>query len=202
MSLRNPPNDNSSEKDASCHSLVWKIGPYVDGELCREECDEVEAHLAGCQDCAKTAREFRQLDQLAQEKVPPVSGEEWSKLWGKVTACLQSKHGSHALPDDAAGESGTGKSSTAKSSVKVVEIAAGASAPGIQARWLPKWALIAGVAAALIFGVSLGFHLASSPPHGAKEEESRAANDNVHVSGPSPEIRDESNETTLIYHDF
>ena len=68
-----------------CKDIVWKIGPHVDGELPREETEEVETHLAGCSECAEMAVEFRRLDwTAAREKAPPVSSREWAILWEGV----------------------------------------------------------------------------------------------------------------------
>ena len=65
---------------------VWKIGPYVDGELPRAEREEVEAHLRECPDCEKLTARFRTLDSLAgRDEVPPVSAEEWSRILDNVT---------------------------------------------------------------------------------------------------------------------
>ena len=90
MSNAKPFNDLSSNEpsssDSSCKDHVWKIGPYVDGELPRAEREEVEAHLRECPDCEKLTARFRTLDSLAgRDEVPPVSAEEWSRILDNVT---------------------------------------------------------------------------------------------------------------------
>jgi anti-sigma factor RsiW len=51
---------NDSEKGASkmsktdrsrCHSLLSFLSDYVDGALSEQICQEIEQHLADCQDC-------------------------------------------------------------------------------------------------------------------------------------------------------
>ncbi len=83
MSERNVSNGNGTDSGKNpCKSVVWKIGPFVDGELPPTEREEVEAHLRSCTDCVEMAMEFRALDaHAARDKVPPVSGEEWARLW-------------------------------------------------------------------------------------------------------------------------
>lgn len=69
-----------------CKDHVWKIGPYVDGELPGGEREAVEAHLRKCRDCEKMAAEFHTLDALGgRGEVPAVSGEEWSRILEAIT---------------------------------------------------------------------------------------------------------------------
>ncbi len=73
--------------NVACKDIVWKIGPFVDGELPTDERAAVEEHMVNCNDCVQMAINFRQLDALAaKDSVPPVTGEEWSRLWQGVMA--------------------------------------------------------------------------------------------------------------------
>jgi anti-sigma factor RsiW len=76
----------------SCRSVLRKIGPYVDGELSSATREDIEAHFVACPNCARHADELRRLDELAgRQKAPPVSGEEWSRLWSNVLRMAQRK---------------------------------------------------------------------------------------------------------------
>ena len=83
MSELNGPNGRGTCSGKNpCKSVVWKIGPFVDGELPPTEREAVEAHLRSCTDCVEMAMELRALDDhAARDKVPLVSGEEWARLW-------------------------------------------------------------------------------------------------------------------------
>lgn len=180
--------DNMPGNLSSCYSVVWKIGPYVDGELPLVECEEVEAHLLKCPDCDRTAKEFRRLDRLAQAKVPPVSGEEWSELWSEIETRTRK-----------------GDVDTKITDTKIIEMpertgflgkAARASPPGVQRWTVPALA----AAACLLFGAFVGYSLA--PPSAPKTPVTHGTEGNFaeHLSGPKPEIEDsEENTTSLKY---
>lgn len=85
------------ENAPSCSKTVWKVGPFVDGELPPAEREEVASHLASCKDCSALALEFRKLDDFAaRDKVPPVSGGEWASVWEGVLAQGDSQAGPDA----------------------------------------------------------------------------------------------------------
>lgn len=116
MALENAP---------SCSKIVWKVGPFVDGELPSAEREEVASHLAACKDCSALALDFRKLDDVAaRDKVPPVSGGEWASVLEGVLALSDSQ----ARPDARDGQ--------------IVDFARHAG--------LRRWSLLA-VAAAAIF---------------------------------------------------
>ncbi|UCC48311.1 MAG: zf-HC2 domain-containing protein [Gemmatimonadota bacterium] len=60
-----------------------RLSEYVDGELSAAERAELEAHLAGCQDCATTLEQLRQVVARAHalEDQPP-----GSDLWAGIAA--------------------------------------------------------------------------------------------------------------------
>lgn len=37
--------------DISCQELLASIGDYVEGDLSPEACQEIERHIAGCENC-------------------------------------------------------------------------------------------------------------------------------------------------------
>jgi hypothetical protein len=41
----------SGVKDPKCHALLGSLSDYVDGTLSEELCDEIDRHIAECQDC-------------------------------------------------------------------------------------------------------------------------------------------------------
>lgn len=69
----------------TCDGILKKLSAYVDGEIGSGERAEIESHLALCERCARAAREFRRLDELASaESVPAVAAEEWARLEARV----------------------------------------------------------------------------------------------------------------------
>lgn len=71
----------------SCKDRIEHVSAYVDGELTGAPRDAVEAHLETCGECARSAEEFRRLDDLAhRDPVPPVRGEEWAGVLRRVLA--------------------------------------------------------------------------------------------------------------------
>ena len=50
-----------------CQSLLASISDYVDGELSPELCQELERHLAGCQDCSVMVDTLRKTISLYHE---------------------------------------------------------------------------------------------------------------------------------------
>jgi anti-sigma factor RsiW len=167
----------------ACKDIVWKVGPFIDGELQASERDEVEAHLGGCEDCCEMAVKFRQLDELAgQQEVPSVSGQEWTRLWEGVLASQDAKSEEKIVPLSEAHPSLRGQS------------------------WSPskRWLLAAAAAAAVFaLGVFVGSSLLDGP---GQDDRSVIANDEngqekaiQHASGYEPEI---SGETIIYDEDF
>jgi anti-sigma factor RsiW len=75
-----------SEVLMSCTPYVWKVGPYVDGELPAAERDEVGRHLESCADCRELAAAFRDFDRIADGvDAPSVSAREWAAVLERVT---------------------------------------------------------------------------------------------------------------------
>ena len=68
-------------RTASCKALEPKISAYVDGEIPSPDREEVEAHLARCESCARMATGFRELHLLAgSQSIPAVAPGEWGLL--------------------------------------------------------------------------------------------------------------------------
>jgi anti-sigma factor RsiW len=197
-----------------CKAIVWKVGPYVDGELPAAERDEVEAHLAHCPDCAEMAADFRQMDaRFSRSSVPTVAPEEWSRTWDSILSRRDE-------PSAASGEVASGAARSSGAVGKILPFRAGER---VAAR--RSWALLALAAAAiLILGIFLG-RLLDSPSKSsgagvARRETSQPApkdsspsisdprNDSAELpdwrNGPKPEFQqDDANETAHFhYKDF
>jgi len=57
-----------SEHDHSkCRSLLGSLSDYVDGTLSEELCEEIERHVAECQDCRVVADTLRKTIALYHE---------------------------------------------------------------------------------------------------------------------------------------
>lgn len=73
-----------------------RLSEYIDGELNAAERAELEAHLAACQECAKTLEQLRQVVARAGalEDRPPVSD-----LWPGIAARIGAETGDAAVAD-------------------------------------------------------------------------------------------------------
>ncbi len=65
-----------------CKALLGELSDYLDGSLEQALCDELEAHLAGCEDCrvvVDTTRKTVELyGRLGRVEVPPPAMD---RLW-------------------------------------------------------------------------------------------------------------------------
>ena len=59
---------------SKCHSLLGSLSEYVDGTLGEELCEEIENHLAECQDCHVVVDTLRKTISLYHESAAE-SGE-------------------------------------------------------------------------------------------------------------------------------
>lgn len=65
------PHDSKSPPGACPHEHL--VSPYLDGELSPERLASFEAHLAGCEPCARAIRETQRLSGiLARASVPAI----------------------------------------------------------------------------------------------------------------------------------
>jgi len=164
----------------ACKDIVWKIGPFIDGELPASERGEVEAHLDSCRDCCETAMEFRQLDELAgQQEVSPVSGQEWTRLWEGILANRDATREEKIVPISDARPSPWGRSGSPSK----------------------RWLLVAAAAAAIfVLGVFVGSNLLDGPGPEEKDVIANGENDKgkaiKHASGDKPEVSGK----TIIYN--
>jgi len=73
-----------------------RLSAYIDGELNAAERAELEAHLAGCQECAKTLEQLRHVVARAEalEDRPP-GGD----LWAGIAARIGAAAGNAAVAD-------------------------------------------------------------------------------------------------------
>ena len=59
--------------DGDCHHCEEMMQPYVDGVLSEAQREEAEAHLRGCESCARRFRfeeELRHFVKVATESLP------------------------------------------------------------------------------------------------------------------------------------
>jgi anti-sigma factor RsiW len=63
-----------------------RLSEYLDGELSAGERQELEAHVAGCEECAKTLEQLRQVIERAKrlEDTPPVT-DLWSGIAERIS---------------------------------------------------------------------------------------------------------------------
>lgn len=69
-----------------CHELLAAVSDYIDGELDPGVCAELEAHLAGCENCRivvdttrKTVQVYRRLGEPA-----PLPDDVTRRLWAAL----------------------------------------------------------------------------------------------------------------------
>ncbi len=133
-----------SETPMTCKDYVWKVGPYVDGELPLDERDDVESHLGACSDCRELAENFRTLDRVAGgTEAPPVTGREWAAMLENV------KNGS--LPAGAAVDESSPEPAS-ESEATVIQMKSESSSGGRD--WLMP--IVMSLAALLVIGVLIG----------------------------------------------
>ncbi len=65
-----------------CQHLLSQISSYVDGELGKTMCEEIERHLAGCQNCRVVVDTLRKTVELYQAQgAEPVPGDVQERLY-------------------------------------------------------------------------------------------------------------------------
>ena len=57
--------------DQYCHHLLVSLSDYVDGELDDSLCQEIEAHMAGCDNCRVVVDTLRMTVDLYRETSAP-----------------------------------------------------------------------------------------------------------------------------------
>lgn len=71
-----------------CQYVRTALSEFLEGGLPPPERQSIEAHMEGCAECAREARELSALLRLFQEKVPPREPvlDIWAELGPKVAA--------------------------------------------------------------------------------------------------------------------
>jgi anti-sigma factor RsiW len=65
-----------------CKHLLGQLSDYVDGELGQAMCQEIERHLAGCQDCRVVVDTLRKTVLLYQSySSDPIPGDVEERLF-------------------------------------------------------------------------------------------------------------------------
>lgn len=57
--------------DKDCRSLLGSLSDYVDGELGKSLCDEIERHLAECHDCRVVVDTLKKTVYLVHQSAEP-----------------------------------------------------------------------------------------------------------------------------------
>ncbi len=79
----------------SCRELFAALSEYVDAELAVEKCEEIEAHLAGCEPCVQFVASLKRTIELCrnyESRETPGTLDEKARqeLW---EACRQALKG-------------------------------------------------------------------------------------------------------------
>jgi predicted anti-sigma-YlaC factor YlaD len=61
---------------ANCHNLLGSLSDYIDGDLARELCAEIERHLEGCENCRVVVDSLRKTVYLYHTAPPSASVPE------------------------------------------------------------------------------------------------------------------------------
>ncbi len=65
-----------------CQHLLNQISSYIDGEAGQTVCEEIERHLAGCQNCRVVVDTLRKTVELYQAQGPePIPGDVQERLY-------------------------------------------------------------------------------------------------------------------------
>jgi anti-sigma factor RsiW len=65
-----------------CKHLLGELSDYVDGELGQAMCQEIERHLAGCQNCRVVVDTLRKTVMLYQSRgSDPIPGDVEERLF-------------------------------------------------------------------------------------------------------------------------
>ena len=69
-------------KHEECQHLLGQLSDYVDGELGQSVCEEIERHLAGCQNCRVVVDTLRKTVMLYQSHgSDPIPGNVEERLY-------------------------------------------------------------------------------------------------------------------------
>ncbi len=60
----------------NCEALLGSLSEYIDGELAPELCQEIEKHLAGCENCRVVLNTTRRTIDLVREPVEQTVPED------------------------------------------------------------------------------------------------------------------------------
>jgi anti-sigma factor RsiW len=69
-------------KNEECQHLLGQLSDYVDGELGQAMCEEIERHLAGCENCRVVVDTLRKTVMLYQTQgQTPLPGDVQERLF-------------------------------------------------------------------------------------------------------------------------
>jgi anti-sigma factor (TIGR02949 family) len=74
------------EHGKNCHELIGELSEYVDGELAAELCEELEHHLADCENCRVVVDTLRKTIYLihATAEQPDVPVDVRERLYHRL----------------------------------------------------------------------------------------------------------------------
>jgi anti-sigma factor (TIGR02949 family) len=74
------------KKSENCRHLLSSLSDYMDGELGEELCNELERHLADCQDCQIVVDTLRKTITLyrATSTPPPIPTDVRERLYKRL----------------------------------------------------------------------------------------------------------------------
>jgi anti-sigma factor RsiW len=69
-------------KNEECQHLLGQLSDYMDGELGQAMCEEIERHLAGCENCRVVVDTLRKTVMLYQTQgQTPLPGDVQERLF-------------------------------------------------------------------------------------------------------------------------
>ncbi len=74
-----------TSRSPQCRELMTRLSEYIDGELEESLCEEIDRHLAVCEDCRVLVDTFRKTVELyrhySREVVVDLPPETRNRLW-------------------------------------------------------------------------------------------------------------------------
>ena len=78
--------DHEHKHDGNCHHFLDSLSDYVDGELNAELCQELERHMANCDDCQIVVDTLKKTVSLYKEAAeePAIPSDVRVRLFRKL----------------------------------------------------------------------------------------------------------------------
>ena len=76
----------SDHNHINCEALLGSLSEYIDGDLAPELCQEIERHLAGCENCRVVLNTTRRtIDLLQDPDAQPVPDDVRERLFKRLS---------------------------------------------------------------------------------------------------------------------